>query len=262
MKITILYSGGLDSLIMKRFAEVNYAEATVTCLWFDLGQPYNYKERAVLPAFVECRTIEWLQKEGGSVLGKDEGTGNKSGDIYIPGRNAALTTLAACITLPDQIWIGALLGETHDRATDKNQKFLDLTSESLSVVLGPFKPTGIGVRFPLAEAGLNKLTAVQWALENGVSQDVLLGTSSCLSGELGNCGKCVVCLRRCGIFSQLGITEKYNVDPWSVPDNKKIVAEMLKGNGSYYDEHRRSEVLPAVPSWLLLELRKNVAMER
>jgi 7-cyano-7-deazaguanine synthase in queuosine biosynthesis len=152
------------------------------------------------------------------------------------------------MTGADQIWLGALLGETHDKATDKNQMFAQLTSETLQYVLSPFrKPSDIGpdVVFPLAKHGLNKKTSVTWALQNGFTPEDLMATSSCLSGEHGNCGQCVVCLRRWGIFKQHGFEEQYNVHPLTVEDNFKIIREMLKHN-SYYDEHRRSEVLPAL----------------
>jgi hypothetical protein len=85
---------------------------------------------------------------------------------------------------------------------------------------------------------------VKWALKSGLSKEELLATSSCLSGEPGNCGHCVVCLRRWGIFTQLGIREEYNRDPLSCEENRAIIDEMLYGN--HYDESRKEEILPAL----------------
>lgn len=256
MNITILYSGGLDSLIMYQYAKVTYPDANIRCLWFDLGQPYNAKEARALPPFVETRVIEWLRRldeEGSWSEDKDSaqqivGKGNETGQIYIPGRNAVLITQAACMTLADEVWLGALLGETHDKATDKNFEFRSRIQDTLSYVLGPFRPgkPPVQVRFPLAEAGFNKLTSVQWALANGLTKEQLMKTSSCLSEEAGNCGHCIVCFRRWGIFKQCGFEELYNVNPLEQPENKAVIAEMLKGKDSYYDEHRRSEILPAL----------------
>jgi len=243
MKILILYSGGLDSLIMKRYAEVKYPDAEVVYTWYDIGQEYNHKERAVLPDFVEKLHLDWLQP-GSSVQSKDD---SASGNIYIPGRNLVLATMAACKHLPDQIWMGALQGEVHDSATDKNWEFLGRASTTLSYVLKPFLPNGVEVRFPLAEAGFNKFTATEWALENGITKEEILHSSSCLSGEHGNCGRCVVCFRRFGIFAQLGFEEQYNVHPLEVEENEKIAAEMLYG--TYYDSHRKQEIIPALPGW-------------
>lgn len=240
MKIVILFSGGLDSLIMKRFAEVNNPNDEVVCIWYDIGQPYADKERNALPDYVEQVKLGFTMKEYAKADGK-----SLSGGIFIPGRNLALATLAACTYLPDEIWLGALLGETHASATDKNFKFATDTTDLLSYVLGPFldpaKPT-TKIRLPLAEHGLNKLTATAWALDNGISQETLMATSSCLSGEPGNCGQCIVCLRRWGIFKQLGFEEQYNVHPLSVPHNLEII-EKLK-QGSNYD--RQVEILPAL----------------
>lgn len=250
-KITILYSGGLDSLIMYHLA--NVSGYIVRGLWYDIGQPYNEKELAALPSFVERRTLEWLTPLTGnnsvpSIEGI-KGKGNETGQIYIPGRNAVLVTAAACMTLADEVWLGALLGETHPAATDKNDEFKSKISSLLEYTLKPFRqdaPSPFQVRFPLAEAGFNKLTSVAWALQTGLAKEKILATSSCLSGEPGNCGHCVVCFRRWGIFSQLGISEKYNVTPLEQASNLKILDEMFKFEDSYYDDHRKAEILPAL----------------
>ena len=263
MNITILYSGGLDSRIMYHMAKVRRPNDNIRCLWFDIGQPYNKKEFNALPEFVEKRKLEWLSRldESGNWVSDDsvsgiKGKGNETGQIYIPGRNAVLITLAACLTLADEVWLGALLGETHENATDKNEEFLHRIQSMLTYTLSPFRPKDnpVKIRYPLAEFGLNKLTSVKWALDHGLPISEILKTSSCLSGEPGNCGKCVVCFRRWGIFKQLGFSEQYNVDPLSVEENKAIVREMLKGDSSYYDQHRRQEILPALPQNFLESL--------
>jgi len=240
MNILILYSGGLDSLIMKRYAEVNYPDASVTCVFYNIGQAYAHKEIAALPDYVVQRELPWL--DGAGTASKE---GSASGDIYIPGRNMLLATAAACMYLPDEIWMGALQGEMHDNATDKNFAFLARMNDALGYVLSPFKKN-VRVRFPLAEAEMNKLRAVEWALAHGVSETTIKASSSCLSGEDGNCGKCVVCLRRWGIFRQLGIPEEqYNVNPLYTQELHDLAHAMVEGD--HYDEDRKSEILPALP---------------
>lgn len=243
MNILILYSGGLDSLIMARVAEVFYPEAKVTKVFYDIGQPYAAKEIAALPSDVIQRQLPWLSPEF-TPVGK---SGSASGDIIIPGRNLLLATAAACMFLPDEIWMGALCGEMHAGSTDKNYRFLNKLNETLEYVLKPFyKGAPALVRFPLADKGFNKLRAVEWALKNGITEAQIKASSSCLSGEPGNCGRCVVCLRRWGIFRQVGIKqEQYNVDPLTTPELRELAHAMV--TGTHYDEDRTSEILPALP---------------
>lgn len=242
--ILILYSGGLDSLIMRHYAKVYHPTAKVTYVWYDIGQEYARKEEAVLPDYVIKHKLEWLE------TAVDNSKTDKESlykDIFIPGRNLVLAVNAACRYLPNEIWMGALQGEVHDKATDKNYKFLELLNATLTYVLSPFKTRAL-VRFPLADAGLNKLTATAWALQNNLPVKYITRSSSCLSGESGNCGKCIVCLRRWGIFNQLAIPEdKFNVHPLEHEPHMKVIEEMMFGD--YYDEHRKSEILPALPEY-------------
>jgi len=246
MKILILYSGGLDSFVMKKLAETKYPDAEIEYVWYDIGQGYNYKEQRALPGFVDKKKVDWLTPNQKLVAKSD----SKSGSIIIPGRNAVLAILGASQYLPDEIWMGALLGETHKGSTDKNYVFLKHMNEMLAYVYSPFKKN-ITLKFPLADEGFGKFESVQWAYKHGATIEELIGTSSCLSSEEGNCGHCVVCCRRWGIFSQLGFTEEYNIHPMKVKSNLEMVIEMLKG--THYDEYRKREILPAVKNYFGIE---------
>jgi 7-cyano-7-deazaguanine synthase in queuosine biosynthesis len=250
MKICILYSGGLDSIIMHHWAKINYPEAEILLNYYDLGQDYNFKELAVLPSEVKIRTLDWLE---GTYFSK-ENTQN----IMIPGRNLALATLVACQELPDKIWMGALKGEIHEEATDKNFQFKELINKTLGYVLSPYNKRP-EVEFPLAEAGFGKFEATEWYLNNQGDIPTLINSSSCLSAEstsnCDNCGLCIVCLRRWGIFSQLGLTECYIHHPIEemTVDNKAMIKEMLKGEEGlpcHYDHFRRREIIPALTHYL------------
>lgn len=243
-KIVILYSGGLDSLIMYHLALKENVNAEIKLVYYDIGQPYNHKEMKALPDNVEIRKVDWLKK-GDKLISKSD---SNSGNIIISGRNMTLASLVASADLPDEIWMGALLGETHKGSTDKNYTFLDKINNLFSYVMSPFDKIPV-VKFPLADKGWGKFEAVEWGYNNGISKEVLMDSSSCLSGENGKCGKCVVCLRRWGIYRQLGFSEVYNTNPLEVAENISIIKEMLnydiKGK-SHYDEFRRREILPAV----------------
>lgn len=239
-RIVILYSGGLDSKIMAEYAARTEPDAEVVKVYYDIGAEYCWKEMNALEGDVFVHHMDWFYT---NTKVKD---GSSSGSIFIPGRNLALATLAACQYLPDEIWLGALLGEMHADSTDKNNTFRDLANDTFAYVLQGWKKPKIV--FPLAEAGFGKFEATKWAFDNGL-KDMILGSSSCLNGESGACGRCVVCARRAGIFMQLGISEKYNVDPWTHRENVPMLVAMLEAeiNGDgHYDEYRRREIVPAL----------------
>ena len=257
MRIVILYSGGLDSLIMAEYAKEHNPNDEVIKVFFDIGQEYGWKERAALPPDVIVHDMKWYQAQG---VDKE---GINSGSIFIPGRNQVFITIAACKYLPDEIWLGALQGEIHDKATDKNFKFRDMMTETLSYVLSPFKEGGVRVRFRLAERGWGKLEATRWACSHGM-KEAILASSSCMHPDYDNCGECVVCLRRWGIFTQLGLKEDYVVDPVFAKSNQKMLLEMIDSliglYETHYDEYRLREILPALelrfPDKDLIEIRE------
>lgn len=255
MKILILYSGGLDSYIMYLYAKAKYPNATIKAIYYDMGHGYAAKEKETLANFVEVKKIQWMEGKTNSVA-KD---GSNSGDIIIPGRNLLLATLGACQFMPDQIWLGALMGENHAGSTDKNELFVKLLNQTFDYVFSPFSVRPIIV-CPFLDDKMSKLDIIRWALMNGVSNNELKATSSCLSSDMtktNKCGKCVVCLRRWGIFYQCGFEEECDVHPvLSMSDNNiKMIVEMLKGEiysdyQCHYDFYRRQEILPALSKYL------------
>lgn len=243
-KLLILYSGGLDSFLMYRYAVGTglYAPEDIKCVYYDIGQDYAEKEIAVLPDFVEIRKVDWLNIVD-NTGGKE---GNESGSIFIPGRNMVLATLAASQYLPDVIWLGALAGEGHEGATDKNYKFKKQITELMSYVLSPFKGE-VKLSYPFAEMNMGKRDIVSYAIMNGLATaEEILATSSCMSGVEEKCGKCVVCFRRWGIFKQIGLKEEYTTHPLHHPENWEIVRAMTDPNNAHYDDKRKEEILPAL----------------
>jgi len=239
-KVTILYSGGLDSLAMyylcKGYIPIGAEPVVVHPIFFDIGQPYLEKEIRSLPPETDIRRVDWLGKTKDGIK-----TMGLAGDIYIPGRNMALAALAACMTLPDELWIGALAGETHAKAVDKNNTFRHMMTTVLSYTT--MKPN-LEVMFPLAARGWNKVSIVEYLLQRGVSVEEIHNTNSCLSNTPTPCGHCISCFRRWGVFGQLGIPEAYEVDPLSVEANLAILSEMK--HGTHYDGNRKAEIVPYV----------------
>ena len=226
MKIVLLYSGGLDSFIMYRYAKKVYPEANIKCLYWNHYHNAANSEINFLPKFVEIRNVDWLNK----VNGYYSKHGDPSGPIYIPGRNLIFATLSACQVLPDEFWLGALLEEDHPGGTDKNKKFLTSTSKLLSYVLSPFHDS-IKIRTPLVESNLTKFRAVEWALNNGITSNELMTTISCYqqedSNQLQPCGNCKQCLRRHLIFYDLGFEESYMQDPILSIKNQTWINDLI-----------------------------------
>lgn len=251
-KVVILYSGGLDSFIMKKLAEAKYPNLELTLAHFDIGQGYSEKEMNAIQNSgydVDIRKVEWLSK-GQELSGKNE---NNSGNIFIPGRNMILSGLAASIYSPDEVWMGGLKGEDHAKATDKNKEFIDRSNHIWSYVYSPFE-TVPKLVFPLIDENWGKFEAVKWVFEEGgASTQDILKTSSCLGDSLAkNCGHCVVCCRRKYIFKQLGFEEEYEQDPLTGKDNLNMIIEMLETDPNtpddevHYDQWRRREILPGL----------------
>lgn len=251
--ILLLYSGGLDSYLLYKLWESEYPSHNLICLNYNLGQEYADKELHSIHKLIQSgevdgnkfvfKNIDWLD-DSSTLIGKEN---SLSGNIIIPGRNAVLATLAACNYLPDEIWMGALKGEDHEKSTDKNETFRTLINSQLQYVL----QKNIEVRFPFIERKMGKYEIVDWALNDlKIPLETLTSTSSCLSGESGNCGKCVVCFRRWGIFYSLtGMTENYNVHPMADINNLKMLYAMVKyelqlDKSCHYDEYRRREIIP------------------
>lgn len=245
-KIVILYSGGLDSYIMAHMAQRKHPEAEVVAVYYDHGQPVAQAEMALLPGFVQVRRVDWMNEANGPIAQP----GRREGAIMIPGRNMAMAVLAACQELPDEIWLGALHGETHAKGTDKNFTFLEKMSELVNYVLGPFvHHNNIKFRFPLAEDKLDKLGAVEYALSTGLTPAELTATRSCHDPRYHACGNCIQCVKRWAVFGACGFGEEYNEHPLLSEFGRKFVREMLAcalGQDDYYGPTTYREMLPGL----------------
>lgn len=255
-KITILYSGGLDSYIMYHYAKINEPNAEVNCIYWDHGQPVAEREIAGLPDFVEVRKVDWLGKDKTPIAQP----GRREGAIMIPGRNLVFGVLIACQELPDEIWMGALHGETHAKGTDKNYLFLDHLNATINYVVGPFRNNKyMKARFPLAEAGLDKLGEVKWALDNGLTPEMLMNTRSCHDGSTNKCGNCIQCIKRWAVFGECGFEETYDIHPLKSEFGRKFVYDMANcalGNDDYYDYDTRAEMMPFLKKYAITNPEK------
>ena len=210
MKITVLYSGGLDSFIMYHYAKINHPNAEVTCVFYAHGQESQQAELDSLPDFVTVRRVDWLGDDIQPVAKKDD---PYAGAIYIPARNLIFAALAAGQELANEVWMGTVWDEDNPKGTDKNEKFRNDTSELLTYVLSPFIDD-CKVIFPFVEAGMTKEHAVKWALDNGITPEEIKSSVSCWHAYDGvACGECKQCTKRMLVFGLNGMSEDYKVHP-------------------------------------------------
>lgn len=223
-KIVILYSGGLDSFILERYAQVNYPSSVIKCIYYAHNAEAEKQEISKLPSHVEIRHLDWLN-ETTKPLAKS--TDPIMGAAYIPGRNLVFCTLAASQELPDEIWLGTNWDEVHPRATDKNEKFRVETSKLISYVLSPFHEY-VNIRFPLVENQWTKVESVQWALDNKITKEEIVNTISCWH-PVGNmpCGVCKQCFRRNLVFLINGIDAVYAADPLTSEKGRAILSTYI-----------------------------------
>lgn len=250
-RIVILYSGGLDSFILRHYAKKTEPDAEVICVYYNHGQASNDKEMSVLPDFVEKLHIDWLTP--GQELWSAKGRTDKN---MIPGRNLVFAVASACKHLPNEVWLGGLHGENYSSATDKNEQFMRMTSDILSYVLSPFTEP-VTVRAPFIELGLCKEGVIKWALGNGLTPDDLLATKSCYNGETDACGNCIQCFKRWAIFSQYGWSDNFHTPIWKSEVSLGIIEEILKTKlgivNTFNDEfiNANKSVIPFVVSHIL-----------
>lgn len=245
MKIVILYSGGLDSYLMLKWAEHHYPDAEVKCLYYKHGAESEAHEISLLPDYVEVRTVDWL---GDKIKPLPKKSDPFAGAIYIPGRNLVFATLAACQEVPDEIWLGVLADENNEQATDKNDHFRQLAMASINYALSPFTD-GVTIKFPFAEAGFTKLDTVRWALENGVPREEIERTVSCWHAHDGlHCGRCKQCVKRFLVFDAVGLHTNYVVEPMAVPEQVALCdryVALVDSGGGNADEQAMAAMIKA-----------------
>tara|TARA_Y100000310_G_C20703501_1_gene832315 strand:+ start:7046 stop:7729 length:684 start_codon:yes stop_codon:yes gene_type:complete len=211
-----------------------------------LGSPYAWKEKEALETleipYIEMK-VDLIKEEFGNVP--------SAGDVMIPGRNMIIASVISGL-LPDVIWISAVKGESHQWSTDKNVHFFQMMTAMCSYVHSKDVDKMV-VETPFED--MSKLEIVGWALDNGYSREEILATSSCLDGALTkgkNCGNCIVCMRRKGIFAYYDMTEKYDQDPFTSPRGVNALAPLQKAyrekDFSHYSMDRIDEVRLGVPA--------------
>jgi len=257
-KLTILVSGGLDSVIAYYYALAKgYKEDEIFPLWLDLGQPYNWKEEEVidrLPFKVNKMHIDLVREEFDNVPTPE------SDKQIIPGRNLMFAVIGA--SFGKTVWLSALDGERNPFAKerDKSEKFFADATDLLTYVFNILRPETV-LETPFRN--MTKQEAVAWALDNGVSEELLMSTSTCYDDKEKACGECPTCFKRWVAMYGNGIYEEHsNANPpwlvfkkgsWHNEYVKTLIKCLENKEFEHYSEKRCRETLDTLDLFFIRE---------
>ena len=196
--LVIMYSGGLDSLVMYHYARASQRFDTITCVHVRFGQAYSEKETASI-----SRVGDWYPKvEIIDIEGLMPLIARRLSNQIIPSRNVLLSVIGSMIA--DTVWLGVLDGEQLGKEHDKSDRFFADTQSLLSFTNEFFQDQTV-VETPFRH--LSKGETIKWALNFGIPLDVLFNTTSCYHPTELKCQKCLTCVKRAMAFMSNGILE-------------------------------------------------------
>ncbi len=182
---TLLYSGGLDSLIAWYYLD------RPDTLYLDLDHRYNGKELEGIKQLEPQPTI--LKSYYGQYFEDD--------DAHLPGRNLLLGMYAAARGA-DKIYLVAQAGE--QGIPDRTPEFFDETSKILSFhynrdieLINPFPH-------------MTKFQMVEWFLSEGYDPEWLKKSVSCYQRRPGQCGECGACFRKYAALELNNIASRWD----------------------------------------------------
>ena len=234
-KSVLLYSGGMDSLI------INYLMKPDVLLNISMNSAYDARERESFP------DGEYVFLDNVIDLGRYE-----RDDAIIPNRNAHLVLLAS--HYGETIWLGSVSG---DRSFDKDELFYShmetllnhmwqsqhWTEERRFTISSPFKD-------------ITKTRLVQEYLYSGGKSESLLKSYSCYEGEELHCGHCKACFRKWVALENNGIitgVEYWQKVPWEAPWLEEVLLQIFNGGYRGLEDTDIIDALEKTPKFLLLD---------
>ena len=234
-KSVLLYSGGMDSLI------INYLMKPDVLLNISMNSAYDARERESFP------DGEYVFLDNVIDLGRYE-----RDDAIIPNRNAHLVLLAS--HYGETIWLGSVSG---DRSFDKDELFYShmetllnhmwqsqhWTEERRFTISSPFKD-------------ITKTRLVQEYLYSGGKSESLFESYSCYEGEELHCGHCKACFRKWVALENNGLitgVEYWQKVPWEAPWLEEVLLQIFNGGYRGLEDTDIIDALEKTPKFLLLD---------
>ena len=234
-KTVLLYSGGMDSLMIDYLLEPN------VLLNISMNSAYDARERESFP------DGEYVFLDNVIDLGRYE-----RDDAIIPNRNAHLVLLAS--HYGETIWLGSVSG---DRSFDKDELFYShmetllnhmwqsqhWTEERIFTISSPFKD-------------ITKTRLVQEYLYSGGKSESLFESYSCYEGEELHCGHCKACFRKWVALENNGLitgVEYWQKVPWEAPWLEEVLLQIFNGGYRGLEDTDIIDALEKTPKFLLLD---------
>ena len=241
-KIVLLYSGGMDSLM------IDYLMKPDVLLNVNMQSSYDARERETFEfnkLNVDMNRMIYLHDE---LNLKDY----ERDDAIVPNRNAHLVLLAS--HYGETIWLGSVSG---DRSFDKDELFYrhmetllnhmwqeqHWTEERRFTVSSPFKD-------------ITKTRLVQEYLYSGGKSESLFESYSCYEGEELHCGHCKACFRKWVALENNGLitgVEYWQKVPWEAPWLDEVLLQIFNGGYRGLEDTDIIDALEKTPKFLLLD---------
>ena len=187
MKITVLFSGGLDSTVCLFQAFWSSCEHDVTALLVDYNQPHVRELECAKSIcnntgikWIAVNAYPWVRSPAGNKPNHVPWSAAEGDPMVIRGRNSLFVALACAATDPDQVWLGC----NHNDQAD----YEDFRTPWAERMTQAFR---VDVVLPLCL--YEKWQIVKMARW----YDINIGdTLSCYRGLIPGCGECNACVLR------------------------------------------------------------------
>ena len=240
-KSVLLYSGGMDSLIIDHLLKPDIL------LNISMNSAYDERERESFP--------ESVYEEGKEIIFLNDVINLRQyerDDAIIPNRNAHLVLLAS--HYGETIWLGSVYG---DRSFDKDQAFYDYMALLLDHMWAEQHWTEER-NFKISSPFKNK-TKTQLVLEflemDGTEED-LLRSYSCYEGDEKHCGHCKACFRKWVALENNAIITSdgyFKENPWDAPWLDEVLLQIFNGGYRGREDQDIVDALDKTPKHTLLD---------
>ncbi len=224
--LSIMFSGGLDSLIASAYAYEN--EFHPDCFFVDMGQSNAEKEWDAIGKISHLVPYEVIRLEMTDLVPL---LSAKMSNQIVPSRNLFLAVIGSMFN--ERVWINALDGEQNGKEHDKSLKFFQDSTKLLSFTNSFFQDSTI-IESPFSH--MSKAETIKWALKQDFDPEDLYKTTSCYDGKESKCGECLTCYKRYTAFLLNGLEEPgYTKNPLDSEYAKELDDEMAKAitSGDY-----------------------------